>query len=94
MDLLLDILFEVYVELMGLIVPEEKTTTKKFRALVALIAFTVLIGVVALIIWGCVLITEKNNLLGIIPIAIGGVISIAQIVAGIIISIKKNRQFK
>ena len=43
MDLLLDILFEVYVELMGLIVPEEKTTTKKFRALVALIAFTVLI---------------------------------------------------
>ncbi len=83
MDILIEILLEVYMELMLLIIPE-KRITKKHIVIAKVIAICVLIGLFALVIWGISLIIDKNNLLGIIPIAIAAIISVAQIALGII----------
>lgn len=86
MELVLDILFEVYLELMMHIVPEEKAASKKYRILTMLIALMVLAGVLALFGWGIVLLVEHDNKLGILPIAVAAVLSIAQIIAGFILN--------
>lgn len=84
MDIVIEILLEVYMELMMLIVPENKVT-KKHKVIASILAFLVIAGVFALVIWGCALIIDHNNLLGILPIAIGVIISLAQIIAGILL---------
>ena len=89
MELFLEIVFEVYVELMMYIVPEEKASSKKYRTIAILVAAVILVGVLALFIWGCVLISDYDNKLGIIPIVISVVISIIQIIAGFILHVKK-----
>ena len=88
MDFLFEILFEVYGELMLLIVPE-KGRSKRYRILAKLVAALVLLGVVALALWGIILITDYGNLAGIAPLAGACAISIAQIVAGILL-FKRN----
>ena len=89
MEYIFEIIFETYVELMLLIVPEEKVRTKKYKVLISIFAFSVLLGVFALFIWGSVLISDYNNKLGIIPIIIAIVISMSQIIAGFILHNKK-----
>lgn len=84
MELLTEILFEVYGELMFLIIPE-KRMDKKYVIIAKAIAIFVFIGVVALALWGGILIAEYNNLIGILPISIAVVISVAQISAGIVL---------
>ena len=84
MELLAEILFEVYGELMFLIIPE-KRMSKKYVIIAKAIAIFVFIGVVALALWGGILIAEYNNLIGILPISIAVVISVAQISAGIVL---------
>lgn len=84
MDIIAEILFELYGELMFLIIPE-KRLGKTYTAVVKITAVTVFLGVIALVIWGGVLIWECKNLLGIIPLATGVFISLAQIIAGIIL---------
>ena len=88
MDLLFEILLEVYGELMLLIVPE-KGRSKRYVAIARLIAVLVLIGVAALVIWGAVLIWDYKNLLGIIPLSVAAAISLFQITAGILL-FKRN----
>ena len=90
MELLFEFLFEVYIELMMFVVPEEKATSKKYRVIAILIALVILFGVLALFIWGFVLLIDYRNKLGIVPIAIAIVISIIQIVAGFILHDKKS----
>lgn len=84
MELLAEILFEVYGELMFLIIPD-KRLNKKYVIVTKIIAVLVFIGVLSLAIWGVVLISEYNNLAGIVPISIAAVISLLQIVAGIVL---------
>lgn len=91
MDLLFEIVFEIYVELMMYIVPEKKASSKTYRTIAILVAAVVLLGVLALFIWGLVLINDYNNKLGIIPIVIATVISIIQIIAGFILHDKKSK---
>ncbi len=91
MELIFEIVFEIYIELMMYIVPEEKAMSMKYRVLTILFALFVLLGVFALFIWGCVLISDYNNKLGIIPIIIAIVISIIQIIAGFILHDKKTK---
>lgn len=91
MELVFEILFEVYLEFMMLIVPEEKAASKKYRYLAMAIAGAVLVGVLALFIWGYILITDHDNMLGAIPIVIASVISIIQITAGIILYTKNSK---
>ena len=89
MEFLFEFIFELYLELMMFVVPEEKTTSKKYRTFVILVALAILLGVFALFIWGCVLL-ERNNYLGFIPILIALVISAAQIIAGFKIQNRKT----
>ena len=88
MELLVEILFEIYGELMFLIIPEENRS-KKYIWISKIIAVVVLLAVISLAIWGSVLISDYNNMCGIVPIAIAIVISLAQIIAGIVL-FKKN----
>ena len=84
MDIVIEILLEIYMELMFLVVPE-KNATKKHIWIAKIAAVLVVLGTFALVIWGGVLIADHNNLWGILPIAIAVVISLAQIIAGIIL---------
>lgn len=84
MELLTEILFEVYGELMFLIIPKNRMD-KKYVMIAKTIAIFVFIGVMALALWGGILIAEYNNLIGILPISIAVVISVAQISAGIVL---------
>jgi len=84
MDIVIEILLEIYMELMFLVIPE-KNATKKHIWIAKITAILVVLGIFALAIWGCVLIVDHNNLWGILPIAIAIVISLVQIIAGIIL---------
>lgn len=84
MDFLMELLFEVYLDLMMLIVPE-KNISKKHKNIAKVIAILVLFVVLALAFWGIVLIVDYNNLLGIIPLAVAIIISLAQIILSIIL---------
>lgn len=89
MELLIEILLEVYMELMFLIVPEDKRR-KKHRIITAIIAILITFGLIALGVWGVYLIADKKNLWGILPLAVAILLSIAQITAGIILWIKNG----
>lgn len=84
MELLFEILFEVYGELMFLIIPE-KRLNKKYVIATKVIAVLVFLGVIALALWGVVLITDYHRSIGILPIAAAVLISLGQIVAGIVL---------
>lgn len=89
MDIIVEIFLELYMELMMLVVPEENVG-KKHRVIASLIAVVVTLGLLALGVWGVVLIVEQDNLLGIIPIVIAVLLSLAQIIAGILLYKKKH----
>lgn len=90
MDLLIEILLDVYMELMLLVIPEERVS-RKHKIIAKVIAISILFGVLALIVWGIVLIVDNGNLLGVIPITVAAVISVVQIVFGIVFFIRNNR---
>ena len=82
-DFFVEMFFDVYSELMFLIVPEAKGN-RKCEIVVVIIAIFVFVGVIALAVWGGILISDYNNRCGIIPISAAVVISLAQIIAGIL----------
>ena len=84
MDIVFEILFELFLELMFLIVPE-KNVSRKSRVIAVTLAVLTLTGVIALVIWGLVLIIAKNNSLGVIPLVIGILLALFQIIAGIVL---------
>jgi len=84
MDIVIEILLEIYMELMFLVIPE-KNATKKHIWIAKIVAILVVLGIFALVIWGGVLLADYNNLWGIVPIAIAVVISLVQIVTGIML---------
>ena len=92
MEFLMEFIVGFYMELMMLMVPERGEAPKKYRKTVLAIAVTVLLSVMALFIWGAILLTDYNNHLGYIPIVIALVISVAQIVAGFVLYKKRNRK--
>ena len=84
MNLVIEILLEIYMELMFLVIPE-KNASKKHIWIAKITAVSVVVGIFALVIWGGVLIVDHNNLWGVFPIAVAVAISLAQIIAGIIL---------
>lgn len=84
MDIVIEILLEVYMELMFLIVPE-KNVEKKHIWIVKILAIAVVLGIFALAIWGTVLIMDHSNLWGIAAIVAAVILSLAQIIAGIVL---------
>ena len=91
MDLLIEILIEVYMELMLLIIPEDKRGRKQ-RGLAAFIAILALAGIMALAIWGIVWIVDKANPWGWLPLMIALALSMVQIAFGIRLHIRKNKK--
>ena len=90
MELLGEILFEVYGELMFLIIPE-KRLDKKYVIITKIIAVLVFIGVIALAFWGAALVMD-NNRIGILPISIAVAISLLQIIGGILLYRKHHKE--
>ena len=90
MEELFEFVFELYLELMMFAVPEEKMASKKYRRLATLLAVAVLMGVIALFVWGGVLIFELHNGLGWIPVGIAVVISVVQIILGFVVQSRKD----
>ncbi len=87
MEFLAEFLIELYMELMFLIVPE-KYINEKFRPIAVTIAIVGLVGVIALVLWGFSLVDRGHNW-GAFLIAAGVILSLAQIIAGILLY-KKN----
>jgi hypothetical protein len=75
---------------MILIVPENRLT-KTHKIIARIIAIIVIFILLALACWGIVLIVEFNNINGVIPLAVAVVISLTQIILGIIFY-KKNHE--
>ena len=84
MDIVIEILLEIYMELMLLVIPEKNAGKKRVR-MAKIVAILVILGVIALAIWGGILIADYNNLWGIAPLAVAVMLSLAQIIAGIIL---------
>ncbi|MBQ8254007.1 MAG: hypothetical protein IJY94_00715 [Clostridia bacterium] len=90
MDILFEFLIEIYMELMMLVVPEENRTKKRYRVPAIIIALIGIAATIASLVYGLHLVIDKDDLLGIIPIAIAALLSLAQITAGIVIRISKK----
>ena len=90
MEFFAEFLLEIYMQLMFLVVPKKKRGNKKYRVIATLIAIAVLLGVMALALWGAVLSSKYKNPLGIIPIAVAAVISLFQILAGFVLYDKNH----
>ena len=88
MDIIIEIFLELYMELMMLIVPE-KYVGKTTKTIAKVIAILVVIGMFALAIWGIAWLTE-GNVWGLCPLIIAIVISLAQIIAGIVLYHKNH----
>ncbi len=91
MDILIEVLLDIYMELMFLIIPEEKRT-KKHVFLAKLTAIVATLGILVLGVWGLVWILQEGKRLGWIPLGIAIVLSTIQIAFGIIITIRRNRK--
>ena len=89
MDILFEIIFEVYLELMFLIVPEDKRN-RGVVFLTKVIAILVMAGVIALVVWGAIQYFDYGRRVGIIYFVLAAVISIAQIALGIIFYRRRN----
>ena len=89
LDFVFEILFEIYMELMMLVVPEEKACEKRYRALAGLVAMIFTFGIIFLFLWGLALIEENKSDC---YFAVFGAValSLAQIIAGIIIHSRKK----
>lgn len=92
MEYVFEFLFSFYIELMLLIVPEEKRISKKYRSLAIFMGLTGLLTTLALFVLGCVLIVDYGNNWGLLSIAVSVVISIAQIITGFILHDKKSKK--
>ena len=83
-----EFLVEIYMELMLLVVPE-KRGNKTLRCIAGVLSIAEVFGILFLAFWGISLIADDHNLQGIIPITIAVIISLVQIIAGILLY-KKN----
>ena len=90
MDILAEILIDVFMELMMLIVPEEKIG-KRHKVLAGLLAGVFSFLLIGIFFFGAYLVFESGNMIGLIPMVLAVAISIVQIVFGIVMYIKKNK---
>lgn len=84
MDFLIEVVLDLYLELMVMIVPE-KNVTKGMRVLAIIIAIVLAIGLPALFLLGASLLFEKNTVWGLILMIVSAVLVLAQIIASIVL---------
>ena len=90
MELLAEILLEVYFELLVLFIPEDRLS-HRHRILAKVVAVIVFLGTLALAFWGACLILTEENPIGILPISIAVAIALIQIIGGILLYRKHNK---
>lgn len=90
MELLVEILIEIYMELMFLIVPQDKRRKKHYFA-AAIIAIVLTLGIMAIGVWGIVWIVDQGNAWGWLPLSIAILLSAAQITFGILLYNRRNK---
>ncbi len=93
MDILFEILIELYMECMFLIIPEDKRN-KKHYLIAKLVAILCTVGILALAVWGLVWLVDSKNLWGWLPLGIAIFLSVIQIVFGIVLFIRRSRKEK
>ncbi len=91
MDIIFEILIEVYMELMLLIIPQDKRS-KKHYYFAASIAIILTLCIIALGVWGIVLITDYANAWGWLPLSLAILFSLAQIGFGILLYIRRSKR--
>ena len=91
MEIVIEILLEVYMELMLLIIPEDKWG-RKHRGIATVIAIISLLGIMAMAIGGIVWIVEKANPWGWFPLILAVVLSAVQITLGIVLYNRKHKR--
>ena len=92
MEIIFEFFFEIYLELMLLIVPKEKIGLKRYYLLAVFFALVSFFGNLALLFWGGIVLIEDRQTWGVIPIVIALVWAIFQIILGFVLYKKKNRK--
>ncbi|MBQ8140934.1 MAG: hypothetical protein IJ038_04475 [Clostridia bacterium] len=83
MEIIAEIFFEVYLELLFLIVPDKNFSKRQITA-IKIFAVCAMLIFIALAFLGIVLIVDYGNMLGVIPISVAVFLSLAQIILGIV----------
>ena len=91
-ELFFTIIVEGYVELMGMIIPEKKRTSKTVRTLVAIFAVIMILGLIAMALFGMYFAAKERPVLGWCLIIGSVVLSIAQITLGLIMKSRKEEK--
>ena len=91
MELLGEILLEVYFELLVFFIPEDRLS-RGHRILAKVIAALVYIGALVLVFWGADLVFGQGDTIGIIPILVAVAISLLQIIGGILLYRKHHKE--
>ncbi len=91
MEILIEILLEIYMECMFLIIPEGKRG-KKHYIWAKIIAVVCTLGILALGVWGLVWVIDARNPWGWLPLGAAILLSVLQIGLGIALVIKKYKK--
>ena len=91
MDILIEVLLEVYMELMFLMIPENKRR-KKHYVMTVIIAIVFTFGIMALAFFGIYLVAECEKSIGFFPISIAVILSAIQIGVGIRLYNQRNKR--
>lgn len=88
---LASLLFWIYITLMLLVVPRA-SEHKWCRLLAKTIAVLMIALVLTLLVWGAMLVGDYGDPLGFIPLSLAGVLSVGQIIAGILLHRRERRK--
>ena len=90
-EFVLELIVTLYAELMVLIVPEEKRSGKAFRTAIAIFAGIMILGLMAMAMFGIYFVAnDRNPVLGWILLIGATLLSVSQITAGIILKSTKD----
>ena len=96
MDFLVELFFEiivtVYAELMGMIIPEEKSNNKTVRMIIAVFAVIIMLGLIVMALFGMYFAVNDRPVLGWCLIIGSIMLSIAQITIGLILKSRKEKK--
>ena len=92
LEILIDVVFDVYDELLQRMLPKGKHQDTLCMILGYVIAFVIVLGIIALFVWGIALVVRKN-MLGFLPLGIAVILLVLQIVMGVRLRrAKKNKE--
>ncbi len=88
MEVIFEFLFEIYLEMMMFIVPEDKAN--KYRWVAKLVGVIMIFVVIVLFVLGGCLVFDHGKMIGWLPMSLAALLSLAQIIAGFIVQSKND----